>query len=116
MERLLAAVMTSERRTAVRYRLKFPVIFHWNDGINHTGSGFTWDVARDGALIRSMTCPPIGSEIRVEVFLPAPGSGSEELRIQCIGRVTRAGNQGSVATFGVEGDFDDDHITCCALG
>jgi hypothetical protein len=112
MERLLAAVMTSERRSAVRYKLQLPVIFHWNDGTNHTYGGFTCDVARDGALIRSATCPPIGCDIRVEVLLPSPRSGSEELRIQCVGKVTRAANKGGFATFGVEGDFDDDHITC----
>jgi hypothetical protein len=111
MERLLAAVMTSERRSAVRYKLQLPVIFHWIDGTNHTDGGFTCDVARDGALIRSSVCPPIGCDIQIEVLLPSPDSGSEELRIQCVGRVTRAADKGSFATFGVEGDFDDDHIT-----
>ena len=115
MGRLLAAVTTSERRSAVRYKLQLPVIFYWDDGTSHTDGGFTCDVARDGALIRSASCPPIGCEIRIEVLLPSPNSGSEELRIQCVGIVTRAVHQGAIATFGVEGDFDDDHITCGEL-
>lgn len=114
MGRLLAAVIPSERRSAVRYKLQLPVIFHWNDGSDHTDGGFTCDVARDGALIRSAACPPIGCEIRVEVLLPSLRSASEELRIQCVGKVTRAAKKGC-ATFGVEGNFDDDQITCQAL-
>jgi hypothetical protein len=43
----------AERRATVRYKLRLPVIFHWNDGNEHTGGGFTNDVALDGALIFS---------------------------------------------------------------
>jgi hypothetical protein len=115
MQLLPTAVSTSERRSAVRYKLQLPVIFYWNDGIDHTDGGCTCDVALDGALIRSAVCPPIGSEVRIEVLLPSLDCGSEELRIQCVGKVTRVTRKGSFATFGVEGDFDDDHITCQTL-
>ena len=101
----------SERRTAARYKLQLPVIFHWKDTGDHTEGGFTCDVALDGALIRSSKCPPLGSDIRIEVLLPSPERGGQEVRIQCVGKVTRVLNLGGVSSFGVEGGFDDDHIT-----
>jgi len=77
----------------------------------HTEGGFTCDVALDGVLIRSKVCPSLGSDVRVEVLLPSPDRNGVGLRIQCIGKVTRLVNQGGVMSFGVEGDFDDAHLT-----
>lgn len=111
MQPLRAIERRIQRRSAVRYKLQLPVIFHWNDGSEHTEGGFTWDVALDGALIRSANCPPVGSEVRVEILLPSPVSNLEQLRIQCVGRVTRIVAMGNFGGFGVEGDFDDDHLT-----
>jgi hypothetical protein len=99
----------AERRAAVRYRLRLPVIFHWNDGNEHTGGGFTNDVALDGALIFSSKCPPVGSDIRIEVLVPSPDLSGEELCIECVGKVTRVAEQ--AGCFGVHGTFDDDHLT-----
>ena len=79
--------VTLERRSAVRYRLHLPVIFHWNDGGEFTEGGFTYDVALDGALIYSTRCPPIGCDVRIEVLIPSPDQSSEQLRIQCVGKV-----------------------------
>jgi hypothetical protein len=100
----------TQRRSAVRYRLHLPVIFHWNDGGECTEGGFTYDVAVNGALISSTRCPPIGSDIRIEVLVPSPADRNEQLRIQCVGKVTRAVEDGERCSFGVRGLFDDDHI------
>jgi PilZ domain len=100
-----------QRRAAVRYKLRLPVIFHWNDGTEHTGAGFTSDVALDGALILSSRCPSVGSDVRIEVLIPSPDRSGEELRIECIGRVTRVVEQPGCNAFGVQGMFDDDHLT-----
>jgi hypothetical protein len=98
------------RRSAVRYALHLPVVFHWNDGGEFTEGGFTYDVALDGALICSTRCPPVGCDVRIEVLVPSPGSSNEQLRIQCVGQVTRAVRYGNHTTFGVRGFFDDDNI------
>ena len=98
-------------RSAVRYKLQLPVIFHWNDGVDHTAGGFTCDVALDGALIQSAICPPVGCEVLIEVLIPSPNQSREQLRIQCSGRVTRAVTQNEGGSFGVRGFFDDDDIT-----
>jgi hypothetical protein len=104
-----------QRRSAVRYKLRLPVVFYWNDGIERTAGGFTSDVALDGALILSSTCPAIGSEVRIEVLIPSPNHPYEELRIECVGRVTRVVALSGYGAFGVEGIFDDDHLTCLVL-
>jgi hypothetical protein len=100
-----------ERRAAARYRLRLPVIFHWNDGTEQTEGGFTNDVALDGALILSTRCPPVGTEIRIEVLVPSPDDSSEQIRIECIGTVTRVWQQPGTSFFGVHGIFSDDQLT-----
>ena len=100
----------NQRRSAIRYKLNLPVIFHWNDGGELTEGGFTYDVALNGALICSTRCPPVGADVRIEVLVPSPNDKNEQLRIQCVGKVTRAVNEGDRYSFGVRGCFDDDHI------
>jgi hypothetical protein len=100
-----------QRRAAVRYRLRLPVIFHWNDGSDHTEGGFTTDVALDGAFILTSRCPTMGSEVRIEVLLPSPDESGGEMRIECVGKVTRVVSEAACRGFGVRGTFDDDHLT-----
>lgn len=100
-----------QRRAAVRYKLQLPVIFYWNDGAEHAGVGFTSDVALDGALIMASKCPPVGADVRIEILLPSPDRSGEELRIECVGKVTRVTDQPGSSAFGVHGIFDDDHLT-----
>ena len=109
MHLLLVEEFGLQRRASVRYKLRLPVIFHWNDGTQRTEGGFTNDVALDGALIFSTKCPPVGSDIRIEVLVPSPDQSGEELRIECVGKVTRVAEQSGC--FGVHGMFDDDHLT-----
>jgi hypothetical protein len=99
-----------QRRTAIRYKLRLPVIFHWNDGVEHTSGGFTSDVALDGARILSSDCPPIGSEVRVEVLFPSPEMKNEEFRIGCSGIVVHASNESGVRAFGFHGIFEDKQL------
>ena len=95
----------------MRYKLRLPVIFHWNDGADHTEGGFTTDVALDGALILTSRCPPIGADIRIEVLIPSPDQTAEEIRIECMGKVTRVADHLGSSFFGVRGMFNDDHLT-----
>ena len=99
----------ADRRVHVRYKLKLPVIFYWNDGAEHTEGGFTCDVSLDGALIFSSKLPPMGSDIRIEVLIPAPDTSQTELRVECVGKVTRVAEE--ARCFGVRGIFDDEYIS-----
>jgi hypothetical protein len=107
----LVPARVSQRRHAVRYKLQLPVIFHWNDGTEHTEGGFTSDVALDGTMILSSKCPPIGSQVRIELLIPSPDKSGEELRVECLGKVTRVVDEPGCSAFGVHGTFDDDHLT-----
>jgi hypothetical protein len=98
-------------RAAARYKLQLPVIFYWNDGIEHAAGGFTIDLALDGAMILSRKCPPIGADVRIEVLLPSPDRSGEDLRIECISKVIRVAEQPGCNAFEVHGIFDDDHLT-----
>jgi len=103
-----------QRRAAIRYKLRLPVIFHWSDGSEHTEGGFTHDIALDGVLIFSSKCPSVGTKIRIEVLIPSPGQRDEEVRIECTGIVTRVAYESGC--FGVHGVFDDEHLTRHAFG
>ena len=96
---------------AARYKLRLPVIFHWTDGMPQTDGGFTRDVSLDGAFITSSRCPPVGSDIRIEILFPSPEGPGGELRIECLGKVTRVEEDFGCSGFGVRGKFDDDHLT-----
>jgi hypothetical protein len=98
------------RRSSVRYELRLPVIFHWSEGNERTGGGFTSDVALDGALINSSTCPPVGTPVRINILILSPVQSGLEMRIQCTGKVTRVVDQGGLKSFGVRGNFDDSHL------
>jgi hypothetical protein len=111
MHPVLVTERKLQRRSAVRYMLQLPVIFYWIDAGEHTAAGFTCDVALDGALIQSAACPPIGCDVRIEVLIPSLDISREQVRIQCLGKVTRAVRHRGGSTFGVRGFFDDDHIT-----
>jgi hypothetical protein len=106
---------TLQRRTAVRYRLRLPVIFHWNDGVEHTSGGFTGDVAMDGALILSRECPPVGSEVRLEVLFPSPEGDNQELRIGCSGTVVHTSTKSGYSAFGFHGAFKDEQLSLNVL-
>jgi hypothetical protein len=97
--------LTKQRRSAVRYKLRLPVIFHWTEETDQTYGGFTSDISVEGALILSSHCPPIGADVRVEILIPAPDSSTEGIRIDFVGMVTRVSTQ--PPTFGVTGRFDD---------
>lgn len=99
-----------QRRAAVRYKLCLPVIFHWNDGEERTGAGFTSDLALDGALIRSNALPPVGSEVHLEVLFPSPEAENEGLCIGCSGKVVHQLQIAGVSAFGFHGMFQDDQL------
>lgn len=79
--------------------------------MDHTEGGFTTDVALNGALILSSVRPPLGADVRIEVLIPSPDQNIEEIRIECVGKVTRVADHLGSTYFGVRGIFDDDHLT-----
>jgi hypothetical protein len=107
MDASLSHEQALQRRAAVRHKLRLPVVFHWNDGVEHTGDGFTVDIALDGAFIRSSMCPPVGSNVRIEVLVPSPDGKAGEKRIESSGTVTRIVGEADSKGFGIQGVLDD---------
>ncbi len=107
----LVTIPSSRRRAAVRYQLRLPVIFHWSDQTHHTEGGFTRDVARDGAFIVSSQCPPVGSDVCIQILLPSLDEPPREFRVECMGKVTRVEAGFGYKGFDVCGQFDDDQLT-----
>jgi hypothetical protein len=101
----------SDRRAAVRYKLRLPAIFRWIDGDEQTEGGFTTIVSLDGVIVVSSRRPPVGAEVRIELLLPSPDEMGCELHVQCVGKVTQAQGTNNYGSFAVQGLFDDEHLT-----
>jgi len=99
-----------QRRAAVRQTHRFPVIFHWNDGVDKSETGFTYDVATNGVLILSNKLPPVNCTVRVEMFTYPSDLSGEKMRIECFGKVTRVVEHSEGSGFGVQGAFDYEHL------
>lgn len=98
-----------ERRASIRYKLQLPVVFHWNDGCERTECGSTHDIALDGTLVQSRTSPPPGADVRMEVLISIRDT-EREVRLQCLGTVTRVVEENGITSFAVQGGFNDDQI------
>jgi PilZ domain len=96
-----------ELRNRIRYRLSADVVFAW-EGPQHNrlqGKGITRDISLNGAFILTATCPPIGSVVRVDVFL-CPWSPGKKVHIQTEATVTRVDHRASSEGFAaVNQDF-----------
>ncbi len=85
-----------ENRNALRYPLRFPVIFKWHDcdEISRQGGGFTRDISTGGLFISSASAPPAGTPLAFEVLLPPLEAKPKNLKLQAEGRVARSEGNG----------------------
>jgi len=96
------------RRSSVRFAIQMPVICRWKDqqGSAHEIGGFTRDISTAGLFVLSSAPPPDGTDIRVEVLLPALGGGSSRgLHLQSEGEVVRAEHREAATGFAVRCEF-----------
>jgi hypothetical protein len=79
-----------ERRNAIRYRLDIPVVFRWQDGsgIRLNGEGVTRDVSEVGAYVFTARCPPLQTEVEIEIVVP-PLHGAPKAWLKGIMQVLR---------------------------
>jgi hypothetical protein len=86
----------AERRTALRYPLRLPVVFSWQDerGRTQGSDGYCRDLGSRGIYIHSDLVPPLGAAVEMNVFLPRPEHSARPSEIHAIGRVVRS-EQGS---------------------
>jgi hypothetical protein len=92
----------AERRTALRYPLRLPVVFSWQDehGKIQGSDGYCRDLGSRGIYVLANSVPPLGVAIEMNVFLPRPEHSARPSEIQAIGRVVRAELGAAEATCG----------------
>ena len=77
-------------RKAIRFPLEAPIVFRWADsGIEKQGEGRTHDISEVGAFVLSSICPPVGTEISFNIFLPVIPDFEPKTRVEAEGRVLR---------------------------
>jgi PilZ domain-containing protein len=84
-------VVGMELRQRVRYSLRANAVFSW-EGAKRTrllGEGVTRDISLTGAFILTLTSPPVGTAIRLEVFLLPLESGARSVRMKTEATVLR---------------------------
>jgi hypothetical protein len=81
----------AERRTALRYPLRLPVVFSWQDdaGRVYGCDGYCRDLGSRGIYVTAQLVPPLGASVEMNVFLPRPGHSTRPSEIHAIGRVIR---------------------------
>jgi hypothetical protein len=91
-----------ELRNRVRYRLSADAVFAW-EGAQHgrfLGEGVTRDISLAGAFVFTLTCPPVGATVQLDVFLsPALGSARRTVRIKTEATVIRVEHSGAAEGF-----------------
>ena len=90
-----------ERRTTIRYGLSANAVFTWQSAgrARLRAKGITRDISLLSAFISASTCPPVGVNVQVDIFLfllPTRSSASDvRIRTEAqVLRIDRAENHG----------------------
>src|SRR5262249_5149849 len=97
-----------ERRKVARFLLRCPVIFEWTDqgARSHAGAGFTRDISTTGVFVHSSAPPPHGSQLQINVLLPAQQSAEEGLKLSSGAKVVRIEKIREGAGFAAISEFE----------
>ena len=98
-----------ERRTRSRFQLVFPVIFHWRDGTAHSAIGYCRNIGLGGIFIVTSNCPPMNSEMEIDVVVPAFAPAPSEIVFRHTGRAVRIQTCENLVGFAVAGEFQHDN-------
>jgi hypothetical protein len=98
-----------ELRNRVRYRLSADAVFAW-EGAQHDrflGEGLTRDISLAGAFIFTLTCPPVGATVQLDVLLsPTTSAPGSTVRIKAEVKVVRVEHSDALEGFAaVSQDF-----------
>jgi len=83
--------LEKEPRATIRYALEAPVTFTWTDdhGNLRENQGCTRDISTRGVYVIASGCPPRGTAVDMNIYLPALTDESRALRMEMAGRVQR---------------------------
>jgi PilZ domain-containing protein len=97
-----------ERRRAVRFQLRAPVILEWTEpsGKKRENIGRTRDISILGTFVICPTPPPADTVVSVEVHLPPLERNTfQQLRLRGSGTVTRLNGSGQEVGFATHTPF-----------
>ena len=95
-----------ERRAFRRFALRLPVLFRRIDSREHYDIGHCANVGMGGMFIFTANCLPVGTKVEVEFVIPAFDRVPRELRLRCIGQVSRSESCHQFAGFAVSGRLE----------
>lgn len=83
--------MAHYHRKFVRIRLRVPVTFSWRDesGSRRRARGYTRDLSPGGMYLIAPRCPPQGTVVGLEAYLPPLSDLAPYWLMQARGRVVR---------------------------
>ncbi len=74
-------------RSAVRFPLRLEIVLHTAE---REYPGVTEDVSANGLLFSADDLPPVGTEVRFELTMPAAVMGGpNDVLLHCVGRIVR---------------------------
>lgn len=81
-----------EKRAAIRFLLRAPVIIRWTDasGAKREDVGRTHDISTGGTFVTCKTPLPVGTKVSLEIHLPALERNTlERVQLKSTGKVIR---------------------------
>ena len=101
-------VSSNTRRAFRRFQLAVPALFRWIGDEEHREIGCCTNIGMGGLFVLTTKCPPLATEVHVEVMLPALDPAVREVRLNCVGRVIRKQECGRLCAegFAVAGSLE----------
>jgi hypothetical protein len=80
-----------QQRQANRYKSSAPTLYRWSpsEGQSREGEGKALDISTCGVFVLAVSCPPVGAQIDLEVWLPKLHDASPGVRLHGQGQVIR---------------------------
>ena len=81
-----------ERRAAIRFLLRAPVIIRWTDasGAKREDLGRTRDISTSGAFLSCNVALPVGTKVSLEIHLPSLERNTlQRVQLKSTGKIVR---------------------------
>jgi PilZ domain-containing protein len=98
----LGGERSTQRRRHIRFPLRGAVDFRWDDNAGNCqkGKGISRNISEQGIFVETLTCPPLGTRTRAEVWIQQLKDEAQSCQISLEGRVVRIESSGVRAFFG----------------
>ena len=94
-----------ERRNSRRFQVSLPSLLRWADSEDHIDAGHCVNISQGGVFLLAANSPPLGTDVEVDLVVPASALVRYPVRLRCVGRVSRTEICLGVKGFAVAGRF-----------